>query len=234
MLGQIIPNMWEGGECWIIGGGPSMPRQFGVPEDIINTVQNGESSLEAYSPYLSAIHGRHVIAVNMAFRLGRWVDIMLYGDGKFYWDNWQDLLHFPNQKYTCNPNTAPGKPGVYNVKYVARDGGHPMGITKKKDMVSWNKHTGGAAINVAYHLGVKRILLLGFDMKLAENGKQHWHGLYASAKNPRPTRALPFSRHLPSFKYISQDAKRLGLEILNVSPDSAILELKKVELKDVL
>lgn len=211
-----------------------MPRQFGVPEDLIAAVQLGQKSISEYSPYLSPIHGKHVIGVNAAFLLGSWIDVMIYGDGGFYFKNKDVIANFHNVKVSCNPNARAGRPGVHSVKYVPRDGNHLYGITTKANMVSWNKHTGGAAINLAYHFGAKKIYLLGFDMRTSPNGQQHWHGHYPSAQKPRTDKQLPFKRHLESFGPISNDAKVLGIEILNVSKDSSIQQLRKVELKDVL
>ena len=71
-----VPKMWEGGECWIIGGGPSMPLQFGVPEDVVRGVLAGQLPFSTYSPFLSPIHDKHVIGINAAFLLGPWLDVI--------------------------------------------------------------------------------------------------------------------------------------------------------------
>ena len=229
----VIPRMWEGGECWIIGGGPSMPRQFDIPEDVVSKVMARELPLSTYSPYLSPIHERHIIGVNAAFMLGRWVDVMIYGDGAFYWANKDALCEFPNLRISCNPNTHKGRPGVYGVKYIARNGNHAKGISKAKNMISWNKHTGGAAINLAYHFGVNRIFLLGFDMNPADR-HQHWHAQYPSALKPGNKRNLPFSKHSESFPEIARDAVNLKIKIFNVNLDSAISQFPKITLEEAL
>jgi len=226
-----IPRMWEGGECWIIGGGPSVPRVFNVPSDVIKAVVNRELKPDAYSPYFSAIHGKHVIAVNAAFLLGDWVDIIFFGDGNFYRSNRRELRSIQKIKVTCNPRLK-DVCEIEKVKFVPRDNKYPAGITKKPNHVSWNKNSGASAINLAYHLGCKRIILLGFDMDLMDN-QQHWHGHYTTAGKVN-AKSLPFPRHLRGFGNIAQDAKRLGVEILNVSPISKIKEFKKVTLEEVL
>jgi hypothetical protein len=233
-----VPKIWEGGECWIIGGGPSMPRQFGVPEDVISKVLSQELGPDAYSPYLSPIHEKHVIAINAAFLIGNWMDIVFFGDGNYYRYNRNALLAYPNVKVTCNPKLS-DYVRTDRIKYVARDQKHPFGISKRPNHVSWNQNSGAAAISLAYHLGAVRVVLLGFDMMRME-GNRHWHNLYKD--KPRTKRRgqkgrvpLPsFHRHLSGFEQIAKDANKLGLEILNVSPDSAITELRKVELKEVL
>jgi hypothetical protein len=223
--------MWEGGECWIIGGGPSIPREFGVPESVIDQVVKRQAPINTYSPYLSPIHGRHVIGVNAAFYIGTWIDIVFFGDYGFYSKNVKQLLEFPNLRVTC---ATKGRDKMAGVKFVARDGKQRFGISNKPNHVSWNINSGASAIGLAYHLGVKRIYLLGFDMKLGNDNIQHWHDHYKrGVRNLHPSK-LPFHRHLEGFPKIVSDAKRLGLEIVNVCPDSAIEGFPKVRLKDVI
>jgi hypothetical protein len=233
-----IPRMWEGGECWIIGGGPSMPRQFGVPENVISAVLKGERPLSSYSPFLSPIHDKHVIGVNAAFMLGSWIDVTFFGDSGFYFSNKVELDALNKLKVCCNPNVNKRENDIFDVKYVPHDLRHSKGISERKSMVSWNLNSGGAAINLAYHLGVSRVYLLGFDMKVGEDGRQHWHSHYLANKNPdqppKDAKKLPFKRHGPCFTMIANDARRLGLEIINVSPESELTVFKRVKLSDGL
>jgi hypothetical protein len=122
------------------------------------------------------------------------------------------------------------------IKYIPRDNKHPRGISDNPKMASWNGNSGAAAISIAANAGAKRIFLLGFDMKLDDSRKQHWHDLYGRLKNrnPKKPQHMPFDRHLRGFAEISKDAKRRGIEIINVCPDSAIREFKKVSLKEII
>jgi len=227
--------MWEGGECWIIGGGPSIPHEFGVPEDVVEGVLSKELPLSTYSPYLSPIHDKHVIGINAAFYIGSWIDVLFFGDSQFYLDNKRAVDAWSKLKVSSGPGVMKRR-DIQGVKYVPRAGSKPVGICSAHQAVSWNLNSGAASISLAYHLGVKRIYLLGFDMRLGEQGNQHWHYHYGEAAKfkRRDPKKLPFHRHLDGFKYIADDAKRLGLEIINVSPDSAITEFPRVKLKDIL
>ena len=51
------PRIWDGGECFILGGGPSLAA-----------VDVGQ------------LRGRRVIAVNQAYKLGDWIDVLFFGD----------------------------------------------------------------------------------------------------------------------------------------------------------
>ena len=120
-------------------------------------------------------------------------------------------------------------PQTRNIKRLKRD--MRYGLSTKADTICWNFNSGGAAIDFAAHTGVKRILLLGFDMKYIDK-KSHWHAGYQTYV--KPTNPASFRRFLRSFPAIALDAKRRRIEILNVSMDSAIKELPKVQLKDVI
>lgn len=231
-MAWIIPKIWNGGECWILGGGPSLTTQFKIPEEIVKGVLSRELPPSAYSPYLSAIHDKHVIGVNGAFRIGNWIDIVTFGDKSWFIQNRKLLLQFPKIKVAFFDEVEQREFIYDGVKYVPRHGGCPSGITNRNNAISWNKNTGFASINLAYHLGVKRIILVGFDMDLDSSGKHHWHGLYR--KNGAPPKKLPFERHLKQAPTIKRDADRLGIEIINASPDSKIKEFKKCTVQELI
>ena len=101
-----VPRIWEDGDVWVIGGGPSIPRMFGVPEKIIQKVVNGASP-SVYSPYMSALHDKHVIGVNVAYLIGNWIDMVFFGDRGFFLAHQQGLAEFPGLKVSCHPKTSP-------------------------------------------------------------------------------------------------------------------------------
>lgn len=211
-----------------------MPRQFGVPEDVITEVLDRKLPLSAYSPYLSPIHDRHVIGINAAFLIGNWVDVCLMGDGTFYLMNRRELAKFPKLKISCNPNTRKKAHPGDNIKFLAKDNRMPFGISTRQAHVSWNGNTGAAGISLAHHFGACRIYLLGFDMKLGPGDRQHFHSHYRTAGARTEAKKLPFDRHMKGFPTIAKHARQLGLEIINVNPDSAITDFPRVSLKDII
>lgn len=235
MIGWDVPKLWKGGECWIIGGGPSIPHEFGVPQRVIDQVQSGEAPISTFSSYFKPIHDRHVIGVNAAFLLGSWVDFVFFGDSGFYLRNREEMDVFPNLIATCDPKHRNKYGG--GVKYMPKDRSHPWGITTKRGHVSWNLNSGLASFSLAYHLGVKRIYLLGFDMRLSADYKQHWHRHYKRDTMDLSTfskKRMPFERHKKGFPQVAKDARKLKIEIINVSPHSTVEQFPRVRLKDVL
>jgi hypothetical protein len=226
--------MWDGGDAWIIGGGSSLPEQFGVPESLINKVMKKELPKSAYSPYYEAIHDKHVIGTNLAYKLGDWVSVLYFADASWYRNNMNALTTFKNLKVTDVrrvKNRPPTEAENHkNIKKLVRS--NDEGLSTDPEVLNWNKNSGAAAINLAVLFGATRILLLGFDMKPNGAGATHWH-----AGDPcylKPTRARNFERFQSRFPRIAEDAKELGVEILNVNENSAINEFEKVHIKEVL
>ena len=227
-----VPRIWEGEDVWIIGGGPSIPKVFGIPEKVIKDVISRKLSPDTYSPYMQSIHNKHIIGINIAYLLGDWLDMVFFGDSGFFLKHMNGLARFKGLKVSCASNIA-----KYDwVKHTPRDGKHSKGITSHSQMVGWNGNSGAAAISVAAHTGAKRIILLGFDMALGSIKNQHWHDVYerGPAVTQKRLKKLPFNRHLRGFASIKKDADAMGIEILNCSPNSTIKEFRKVSLKELL
>ena len=237
-----VPPIWEDGEVWILGGGPSVTKQFGIPDEVVNDVINKVQPPSAYSPYMEAIHKKHVIGINVSFLIGKWIDMCFFGDVKFFRQYKEALASWPGLKVACDP----GASRLTWIKYLERDTSHSLGISKRVNAVSWNLNSGAAAISLAAHTGAKRIILVGFDMSLNGNGNKHWHKLYEPILSQQDIRGLrkigirhktapmPFGRHLRGFPQILKDAKDRGIEIINACPESAITVFPKCNVKDLL
>lgn len=221
-----VPKIWDGGDCYILGGGPSLTKQFGIPEETVQAVKSGVADPSAYSPYMEFLHNKHVIGINIAFRIGNWIDMLYFGDKSFYTRFKHEIQRFPNLKVTCRLSLDQPFPNIKNLRRLATS--QTFGLTTKPDSVRWNSNSGGSGINVAVHTGAKRIFLFGYDMQ--STGRQtHWHSMYAGQNSNRN----PYKTHSKCFPMIARDAKKLGIEIINVNPDSKISCFPKMELSEV-
>jgi len=228
-LNWIVPtDMWEGKTVWILGGGPSLSRQFNVPDKIIKGMEQGELPISVLSPYMKSIHNEIVIGINMAFRIGDWIDMVFWGDPGFYRKPRveTDLIRFPGKKLACHQSFANPKRKAEGIETIARDSKR-RGISDNPETVCWNGNSGAAAISVAVNAGAKRIILVGFDMSVVSS-HSHWHNEYGHPKVP------PFKTHIQGFKEIAEDAQKRGVEIINASPNSTITFFPKASVADVL
>ena len=222
-----IPRIWEGEQCIIIGGGSSIIKQFDIPKEVVQSVYEKQSSPAVYSPYMKAIHDEHVIAVNMAFKLGPWVDVLFFGDPGLFKRTKEEIFAFKGLRITCAKGV-----GTYEgrIKVLAINKKKKRGVEFLSSTICWNFNSGSAAINLAFHLGVKRIILLGFDMQVDEKKNQHWHKFYHGKTK---TVGGTMNMHLKSFPFIAEDLKG-KVEIINASPNSRIACFPKMTIKEAL
>jgi len=88
----------------------------------------------------------------------------------------------------------------------------------------WEVHqgfnSGFQALNLAYHFGAERVLLLGFDMQVAPGEKTHFFGDYP------PDTGLqvpsPYKEFARAFGPLARDLASLGVEVINCSPSTAL------------
>lgn len=227
MSGKIIP-IWKNETVWIIGGGPSILKQFNIPDDIINGVKQKTLPMSRLSRFMKSLHHQHVIGINATYLLGNWVDIVFFHDEVFFQDHKETLLKHPGRLMTCN-NRFLNRPEE-RVEYIPKDRTKVLGIHTDATKISWNYNSGAAAISLAAHLGAKRIILLGFDMGGGSTPETHFHTEHSGYLKTPP----PFWKHLVGFPVIQNDANARGIEIINCSPESAIKEFQKMSVKEAL
>jgi hypothetical protein len=84
-------------------------------------------------------------------------------------------------------------------------------------------------MNLAVTLGANPIYLLGFDMALGPDGKAHYHSGYSM---PFPVRKL--AAYIDNFNYVAPILKERGVEVVNLSPVSALKCFPKYSPDEVL
>jgi hypothetical protein len=199
-----IPELWTGKTCFIIGGGPSLKTQN-----------------------LEKLKNERTIGINAAFKYYPWIDVLYFGDCGFYDLMWKEILLFGGLKITSCGRANKTWSNIYRVSR-----GKLKGIeVGRRNKISWNRNSGGSAINVAYWLGSRKIVLLGFDMRKNEKGEKNFHNEYLAKENQGYN---PFKIYLECFEKIQEDAKILGVEILNATPNSAIKEFPMIDLDEFL
>lgn len=191
-----VQEIWKGETVYIIGGGPSL-KDFNW---------NG-------------LLGKKTIAINKAFYTYPNADILYWTDGRFY--NWykEDIDKFKGLKYTITPTNPVISESINVLKR-----GQKLGLEKERDTLSHGNNGGYAAINLAYHLGAKRIVLLGYDMG-NDGQRSHFHEGY-------PTHAtgdkIYTSQFIPAIESLAPLLKNSGVEIYNASMTSRLTVFPKI------
>lgn len=196
-----VEEEWPWSVVAILGGGPSL-----TPEQIECLRARREESRNA----------ARVIALNTQLQLAPWADLHFFVDSK--WWRWhcgaEWYRGFAGVRVTLeNPKICAREPGIRALKNY----GLEPGLCRVRDGVHTGNNAGYMAINFAVHLGARRILLLGFDMRPVQ-GRTHWFG-----DHPSPTDPGVYAKDmLPAFATLVKPLKQAKVEVLNCTPGSAL------------
>jgi len=194
-----VPKIWTDETAFILGGGPSL-----------------------LSVDMDSLVGSNIIATNNAYQMGDFVDFCYFTDQDWYRWHEDGLKEFKGAVVTDCVELR----HLNHLNVLKRD--RRVGFAHRSDTIRWNFSSGGAAINLAYLLGAKRIVLLGYDMRVID-GEKNYHNDHQEDSNKNP-----YDRFLRAFPYIKADADKAGVEILNATPDSAIKQFDFVDLEEVI
>lgn len=163
--------------------------------------------------------------VNLAWRLAPDADL-LYAADPDWWASSEAPApgEGPALKVTQDLRAAMSRPDLLHVPSEAGDG-----LSADPLRIRQGGNSGAQAINLARHLGARQVVLLGFDMAFAPDGRKHWHGDHAPGLRNPPEHKLADWR--ASLATLAADAVREGLEIVNASRRTALTCFPRVALE---
>lgn len=166
-------------------------------------------------------HGKAVvIAVNDAYRLAPWADVLIANDAA-WWRVHRGVPDFAGEKY-CLEASAATSGAVTVLDYTGE-----TGIETEPTGLRSGRCSGGAAINVALHLGATRIVLLGYDMR-----GDHFFGRHPAPL--RTTQPHQFETFRDALATMADPLHRLGVSVINCTPASALTCFPSGDLRAVL
>ena len=96
--------------------------------------------------------------------------------------------------------------------------------------IGYGGNSGFQAINLAVQFGIKRIILVGFDMN-AERGI-HWHGEHGGRLRNPSHKSLARWRGVIDGQV--ERLRMMGVDVINAAPDSALKAFPKMEFTEAL
>lgn len=188
------PELWPQSRVALLGGGPSLTQ-----------------------PQVDAVRaaGWRCIAINNAYLMAPWADILYFGDDRWY--DWHrdraEFKAFAGRKiaFDC-PGTYRADPSIPCMRNGAR-----TGLCAERDRLAAGSNSGYQAINLAVHLGARLIALLGYDMREVE-GRTHWHADHKVATPPHAYEKVM----LPKFPTLVEPLRARGVRVINCTPGSAL------------
>jgi hypothetical protein len=154
----------------------------------------------------------------------------LWAENRWYWLTFH---HFPRPFYVRRsarknlPAELPNQVFVFENDHTSTTFAEGGGVLN-------GTNSGFCALNLAYQLRPKRLLLFGFDMNRSPEGKPYWFPEYKWAKPGGATTGGKYQAWAGQFEAAAEAFKQAGIEVLNASPTSAIGAFPKIDPEQVL
>lgn len=175
------------------------------------------------------VRGRCAIAVNSSAVLAPWAAVLFFTDSGWYEPrrelvaNWEGLVISMSR---TAKRELPDK-----VKRVQGQGDPQLlpGFSRGPHVIQQGRSSGHTAVSLAIALGAARVVLLGYDMKFVE-GREHFHQEY---KGPRDM-DIYAREFIPGFAGWNEAARAVGVEVVNATEGSALMEFPLADLDSIL
>jgi len=188
-----------------------------------------------------------VFTINNVYQRVPWTDVHISCDApwwRWYGERSKELLALPCPKYTWYPELA----DRFNIDYIK--GINKPGLSTDPSVVHINHGSSPMCVNLALHYGIKRLLLIGHDMKYAadynpkkrDHGStprnysdeypgtvQHWPSVKVGLYKPGVNDGL-----IETYNNMVPQLKKLGMEVINCTPDSALTTFPMSTLEEEL
>lgn len=184
----------------IVGTGPSL-----TPE-VIQTIKGS---------------GLPLFGCNNAFKLG--LDVHLACNWQWWDTYWNEIKDDPCEKWTPRKESAE----KYGINYIEER--WEPGLSKDRSYICAHHGSGPQIVNIAYNYGVKRMILVGWDMRYPGKRtdreyteKRHYFGEYPQNLQHWP-RTGPNGELTGLIKEMETiKPEDYGIEIINCTPGSAM------------
>lgn len=224
ILHEAIAPRWKGYKAAIVAAtGPSLTQ------DVADLCESATRH---------ALIG--TIAVNDAHRLMPWAEV-LYSCDAAWWQHHKGVQHFQGERWSSHGSyegshksehaevTNNKKPAALEFGLHLVRGKSEFGFSFDPGFIHFGSNSGFQAINLALLFGVKRVILVGFNMQVPAGAPRHFFG-----NHPKPL--LNNTTYLEWVPHYRDAARRLppGIEIINATPNTALTCFPQMELSDAL
>lgn len=159
--------------------------------------------------------------------LAPWADILYAADANWWAHNKGYASVFAGRKATICPNSGEHFNVVLEETLVLGNGG-PRGFDERPTHLRSGHNSGYQAVHLAAHLGVRRIVLCGFDMH--SRAGEHWFGDHHFRKGYKSRYDLFCS----AFDSVAPEYKKRGIEVFNCTQGSALRSFPGRSLEEAL
>lgn len=207
MASQRIPSCYPNRAAVLFATGPGL-----TPE-----------SVELIRPYHAS--GKVVaFGCNDSYRLVDYLDVHYACDGpwwKIHKDKVFQKLPPDCQVWTQDKKTAQD----LSINLIL--GKHQNGLDlEQRDNIYFGSNSGYQLLNIAYHYGIRKFLLVGYNMGVVDH-KTHFFGDHPQGL----AKTSPYKKFIENYGTIQQEVKDM---VINCTPNSALTCFNKLDLEEAL
>jgi len=192
---------------------------FSEDEDRVGIVIGTGPSLT--SEQIDQCKGFKTFGINRAYQFD--VDVMLACNFDFWDHYWNDIKKFKCHKWTPRIESAK-KYGINYIEEIWRPG-----LSTDNNFIHAHHGSGPQILNLALHYGVKRMALIGWDMKFPGKvsdreytEKRHYFGEYPAQLQHWPRTGINGEMTGLIKEVETIKPSDYGIEIINCTPESAL------------
>jgi hypothetical protein len=194
--------------------------------EIIACIASGPSAKKAG---VELLQGKaKVIAINESWQLCPWADALYGADGQ--WWRWRGgVPAFKGLKLSQDPVACGEYKDIKRVTLASAQCDEILLGTP--GLIGAGRNSGFQTVNLAAQFGARRILLVGYDMRVDLG--EHWHARhYPPLSNPHPNDNLPRWRKVLDAAHGS--LTQAGIEVINCSAVSLLKAYPKMTIEEAL
>lgn len=176
------------------------------------------------------VKGLPAIAVNDAYLLAPWADVLYFADHKWY--GWHckraEFQSFAGQKVSIQNHGLEVRDKTVLLLGKFFDSTKPdVALSEDPRILCTGSNSGYQALNIATLSGARKVVLLGYDCRDVD-GKAHFFGAHPDGTKPGyPSIKVHFQR-------AAKAAERMGIDVVNCSPGTNLDCFRLSRLEDEL
>lgn len=196
----MIPRKYEGRPIVLCATGPSLT------DEVVETIREFKDKVV-------------VFGINDSYRIIDFLDEFYACDTR-WWNYWGE--HFRETYPTLSAWTQCAESAKkFNLQHSP--GQHKKGLSTSPELIHFGKNSGYQALNIAYLMGGKPLILTGYNMKIAQHS--HFFGEHPEGLNRRS----PYLSFIQEYRTVQPE---IAENIINCTTDSALTVFKQANLRE--
>jgi hypothetical protein len=202
---ESIPRLFEGEKAFVMATGPSLNQ------DAVDRMYSAD--------------GFRYIGISDCYRICPFLDFFYACDNRWWGIHHDKVMDWGGSKngYWCTETVT--KKAYPDLKLITGRGGN--GWSNDQSLIHYGSNSGYQITNIAYLLGIKTMILVGFNMMVV-NKLSHFFGDHPQGLSRNN------SYHSFASQFTKIDYKKAGVAVINTASPTKLDHFPKMSLEDAI